>query len=135
MWDVVRHLFRAPTDQEKAADLAFVQEGGVLEVSALLARGALRASPDRYESRKVRVQFLNVKLFVYGDRVETVRRRGERQVFRRGEWHLTAGRPRGGGIGRSSWMLVTFVSLGNGHSQNEFQVPSPDVDLLLGVMT
>lgn len=122
MFDVLRHLFRPPTAEQKAADVTTVTSGGELVVSCWLI------PPPT--GKRLRV-YTHGDLHVFSDRVEFRARKGPHLSIGRDEW-VTAPFPDGQPIGK--YAHLSLVNRDDPRRHQELRVPSPDVDLIRTVI-
>jgi hypothetical protein len=122
MFDVLRHLYRAPTVEQKVADLKEVQDGRELLVSCRLSLPpgkGVRMVPQGY-------------LHVHNDRV-VWKGRGHPDIeFRRGDWLIRTTPPT---PVRSQWGIISLLDKSDSRIHLEMRVPTPDVDLIKMVLS
>lgn len=120
-FDVLRNLFRPPTDAQKATDLAEVRAGRELLVACRLP-----LPPGRKTGL-----IPQGKLHVFDDRVVCRVRNHPEVTFRRGEWTVTT-TPRGRAYNQFGY--VHLVSESDNALRYELRVPNPDLDLVRTVL-
>ncbi len=121
MFDVLRNLFRPPTEWQKAADLKEVLDGRELLVSCRLppppGKG-IRMVPQGY-------------LHVHKDRVIWRGRRHPDREFRQEDW-LVRTTPTATG---SHWGIISLLDKSDSRIHQEMRVPTPDMDLIRTVLS
>ena len=122
MPDVLRNFFRAPTLEQKAADLNEVLNGRELLVACRLpvppGKG-IRLVPQGH-------------LHVHKDRTVWIGRGHPEMTFQRGEWlvRTTPDPPAG-----SQWGIVSLLKKSDSQVHQELRVPMPDMDLIRSILS
>jgi hypothetical protein len=120
--DVLRNFFRPPTDAQKAADLADVQNGRELLVSARLLlprRSGVHWIPQGH-------------LHLFSDRAVWRGRGHSEMTFGRGEFFV---RTTPHGQAYNAFGIVSLLSKADGQTHHEIRVPNPDLDLVRAVLS
>jgi hypothetical protein len=119
---VLRHLFRPPTPVQKSADLEYVASGGELIVSALLVSARKRTG----------VHWLP-RGHLHLNRT-TATWRGKHKfpdlTFSEGDWIVRSNPP----DTSARFALVSFVNEWDRGVHYELRIPTPDLQLLVGVV-
>jgi hypothetical protein len=120
--DVLRNVFRPPTNTQKAADLADVRNGRELLVAARLLlpnRSGVHWVPQGH-------------LHLFRDQAIWRGRGHPEMTFRRGEWFV---RTTPHGQAHNKFGIVSFLSKIDSQTHHEIRVPNPDLDLVRAVLS
>jgi hypothetical protein len=122
MLDVVRNLWRPPSEAQKATDVKEVLEGRELLVACRLPRP--KAPGIHWVSQGY--------LHVFQDKVVWQGRHYPEMTFKRGEWWVrtTPNEPVVGQFG-----IVSLENKASPTIHQELRVPTPDLDLIRAVLS